>query len=68
MKFPELDENGTPKEKLPDCPRCEEDELGVIHPELLFCYNCGWRLMVGKDGIAREESGKVERYFEGGEL
>lgn len=44
MDFPKLDEWGTPKEKLPDCPRCGEDELGVIHPGYLLCYACGWEL------------------------
>ena len=39
-----LDEYGTPTEKLPNCPRCDEDELGVIHERLILCYSCGWRL------------------------
>lgn len=44
MKFPELDERGTPKDKLPNCPRCGKDELGAIHEELVLCYACGWTL------------------------
>ncbi len=44
MEFPELDEWGTPVEKLPNCPRCGEDELGVIHAGLVLCYACGWTL------------------------
>lgn len=44
IKFPELDENGTPISKLPNCPRCDEDELGVIHECLMICYFCGWRM------------------------
>lgn len=44
MTFPELDEWGTPTAKLPDCPQCGEDELGVIHSGLLMCYRCGWEL------------------------
>jgi hypothetical protein len=44
MNFPKLDDWGRPVEKLPDCPRCGEDELGVINPACLFCYACGWEL------------------------
>lgn len=44
MTFPELDEWGRPRAKLPDCPRCGEDELGVVHEGLLKCYLCGWSL------------------------
>lgn len=36
----DLDEWGTPKSKLPDCPLCGEDELGVIHGRLVMCYLC----------------------------
>lgn len=42
MHFPELDTYGTPTSKLPNCPRCEEDELGVIHAKYLLCYVCGY--------------------------
>lgn len=40
----DLDEHDTPKQKLPNCPRCDEDELGVIHADLLLCYRCGWKI------------------------
>jgi len=40
----DLDEFGRPKKKLPDCPKCGEDELGVIHADLLLCYRCGWKI------------------------
>jgi len=40
----DLDENGTPKRKLPNCPNCNEDELGVIHADLVLCYRCGWKI------------------------
>lgn len=39
--FPELDEWGTPTAKLPYCPCCGEDELGMIHYNLMACYACG---------------------------
>lgn len=44
FNWPESDEHGTPKVKLPCCPRCGKDELGLIHPELLLCYACRWQL------------------------
>jgi len=25
-------------------PKCGEDELGVIHANLLLCYRCGWKI------------------------
>ena len=40
----DLDEYGTPKVKLPNCPKCDEDELGVIHENLTLCYRCGWKI------------------------
>lgn len=40
----DLDEFDTPKRKLPNCPRCDEDELGVIHADYLLCYRCGWSI------------------------
>ncbi len=40
----DLDEFDRPKVKLPDCPKCDEDELGVIHADLLLCYRCGWKI------------------------
>ena len=40
----DLDEWDRPKVKLPDCPKCDNDELGVIHANLVLCYFCGWRL------------------------
>ena len=40
----DLDEFDTPKEKLPNCPKCDDDELGVIHADLILCYACRWKL------------------------
>jgi ribosomal protein S27AE len=40
----DLDEFDRPKVKLPNCPRCDEDELGVIHADLLLCCRCGWKI------------------------
>jgi len=49
MDFPKLDHWGTPLEKLPDCPRCGADELGVIHVSLMICYACGWKMEKGEE-------------------
>ena len=43
--FPELDADGRPVAKLPPCPYCAEDELGVIHRGAVLCYRCGWKLV-----------------------
>lgn len=40
----DLDEFDRPKVKMPDCPKCDEDELGVIHANLVMCYRCGWKI------------------------
>jgi hypothetical protein len=40
----DLDEFDRPKKKLPNCPKCEEDELGVVHAGWVMCYRCGWEL------------------------
>jgi hypothetical protein len=39
--FPEYDEeNMRPSAKMPDCPNCNQDELGMLTPEKVFCYFC----------------------------
>jgi len=40
----DLDEFDRPKVKLPSCPKCGEDELGVIHADLILCYFCRWEI------------------------
>lgn len=32
---------GAPLERMPHCPRCGEDELGMLRPGYAFCYVCG---------------------------
>lgn len=40
--WPELDTGkGCPKEKMPDCPNCGEDELGMLWEDRVICYLCG---------------------------
>jgi len=43
MKIPDCDEWGVPVEKMPGCPRCGEDELGMQYPGQVLCYWCAWR-------------------------
>lgn len=41
--YPEWDtENLCPKTKMPNCPYCEEDELGMLTAGHVFCYACGF--------------------------
>ena len=30
----------TPVSKMPNCPNCKEDELGMMSPDGAFCYCC----------------------------
>jgi len=41
FKLPEWDvEKQRPKTKMPDCPYCKMDELGMVGPNSAICYNC----------------------------
>lgn len=40
LPLPEIDSDGTPVEKMPNCPRCGEDELGLIGVNRVICYLC----------------------------
>lgn len=40
IRLPEVDEWGVPLSKMPDCPQCGEDELGLIETDRAFCYQC----------------------------
>jgi len=45
LELPEWDEKELrPKSKMPNCPRCGEDELGMMHAELTICYACGFKI------------------------
>ena len=48
VPLPDCDENGTPLEKMPNCPRCDADELGMLMPGAAFCYFC--HLWIRNDG------------------
>lgn len=37
-----VDQHGTPNAKLPNCPRCDEDELYAAGDETYRCYLCNW--------------------------
>lgn len=38
--LPDCDRDGVPKQKMPNCPNCGEDELGMVNPGEAFCYRC----------------------------
>jgi hypothetical protein len=41
IKLPAWDGvNKRPNAKMPNCPRCDEDELGMIEPTGAYCYSC----------------------------
>lgn len=45
FELPEWDEEAQrPKFKMPDCPHCLEDELGMINKKYVLCYNCRLQL------------------------
>ncbi len=47
FKLPKWDEEARrPKSKMPDCPNCLEDELGMINKNRVICYCCNWSVMV----------------------
>lgn len=41
MRLPSCDAWGVPTEKMPRCPHCREDELGMMRPGHALCYACG---------------------------
>jgi Zn ribbon nucleic-acid-binding protein len=49
------------KSKLPDCPRCDDDELYVQTDDnvlIVKCYNCGWsgeiKLPIAVDALSKQ--------------
>jgi hypothetical protein len=41
IDLPEWDsENLRPKTKMPNCPTCGEDELGMLTENMAYCYCC----------------------------
>jgi len=45
MNLPDCDDYGTPKEKMPICPECGEDELVMIQPGEASCIACGLKVI-----------------------
>lgn len=43
MTLPEVDEHGTPKDKMPYCPRCSDDELSMLGM-YAFCNRCNLKI------------------------
>ena len=48
--WPKCNEYETPLEKLPNCPRCGEDELGMITKDYIMCYVCGFEAWNKRSG------------------
>lgn len=40
LPLPDVDEFGTPLTKMPNCPHCGEDELGMMSDGHALCYRC----------------------------
>ena len=41
--FPDVDDWGRPTRKMPICPKCGNDELGLITKDVVICYQCRWK-------------------------
>lgn len=55
--FPEWDkENMRPKTKMPPCPRCGEDELGMMDKDTVFCYKCYFTIKRSLHTVKEEKS------------
>lgn len=52
VPLPEVDQWGIPKEKMPHCPGCGEDELGLLEPDRAICYRCSASIVRYQDGIS----------------
>jgi len=51
VKIPEWDSlEFRPKTKMPNCPNCDEDELGMLSQWYTLCYNCGLEITADRDG------------------
>lgn len=44
MVLPDCDENLTPVSKMPNCPRCEEDELLMNSEHSASCLHCNLKI------------------------
>ena len=40
IALPQCDKWGVPVEKMPNCPNCLQDELGMLKDGIAFCYAC----------------------------
>jgi len=40
IRLPTVDHYAAPQEKMPDCPICRKDALGMVTDDEAFCYNC----------------------------
>ncbi len=56
VTIPQLTPLGVPTKKLPHCPACHEDELGVLNPDIMMCYSCSTYFYYRRP-IVSEEAG-----------
>lgn len=40
LPLPTCDEWGVPQAKMPNCPHCGDDELGMVQDGFAVCYRC----------------------------
>ena len=49
-RLPDVDEWGVPLDKVPNCPNCGEDELGMVQADRAVCNLCGCLVVKSKPG------------------
>ena len=55
IELPEWDaRNMRPKTKMPDCPACGEDELGMLCETRVYCYMCGLDITIAANDDRRD--------------
>jgi len=64
IPLPGCDEWGTPLAKMPDCPRCEDDELGMLQPGFAVCYACQLEIIGDDTALAETVKAKIARIAE----
>ncbi len=62
LKLPDCDIDGVPVSKMPNCPFCHEDELGMMESEHAICYNCSEEFFDILDPCRIDQSAAVFGY------
>jgi ribosomal protein L37AE/L43A len=67
IEIPEWDEvNKRPASKMPDCPVCAKDELGMISKGYILCYGCGLSINLPQRAMADEAIEAFQKPYEDG--